>query len=256
MNTVLEIKNVTQYFGGLTALDDINIHIDEGEVVGIIGPNGAGKSTLFNVVTGIYAPASGKVFLSGSDITGYKPYKITQMGFARTFQNIRIFPKMTVLENILMGMHCRRSTNLFEIILHTNKVKAEEKKCLERAYELLHLLGLYNNRYDLPASLPYGAQRKLEITRALATEPKLLLLDEPAAGMNEQETAELLGIVKILQKSGYTIWLIEHDMKFVMNVCERIYVLNHGQMIAHGTPEQIRTNPAVIEAYLGKEENE
>lgn len=252
---LLNITNVTQIFGGLIALTEINLFVERGEIVGIIGPNGAGKSTLFNVITGAYVPTKGKIELDNTNITGFKPFRVTEMGFARTFQNIRLFPRMTVLENVMMGMHCRRKTNLVDILLQTSKKKKEEKECYNRAIEILKLLGLYDVRFSMPISLPYGEQRKLEIARALATEPKLLLLDEPAAGMNEQETKELLEIVKKLKHSGFTILLIEHDMKFVMNICERIYVLNHGELIADGKPEHIRKSKSVIEAYLGKEED-
>jgi branched-chain amino acid transport system ATP-binding protein len=251
---LLNIINVTQIFGGLVALSEINLFVEKGEIVGIIGPNGAGKSTLFNVITGAYDPTRGKIELDGINITGYKPFRVTELGFARTFQNIRLFSRMTVLENVMMGMHCRRKTNLADILLQTPKKRKEEKESYNKAIEILKLLGLYEVRFSMPGSLPYGEQRKLEIARALATEPKLLLLDEPAAGMNEQETEELLEIVKKLKAFGYTILLIEHDMKFVMNICERIYVLNHGELIADGNPEEIRKTKSVIEAYLGKED--
>ncbi|MEA4973809.1 MAG: ABC transporter ATP-binding protein [Candidatus Metalachnospira sp.] len=254
MENILEVSQLTQRFGGLVALSDINIKIHPQEIVGIIGPNGAGKSTLFNVVTGIYTPTEGKIELDGTDISGWKPYKITEKGFSRTFQNIRLFKKMTVLDNVIMGMHCRRKAGLAQIIFSTKGKKEEEKLCRKRAEELLKIMGLEDLKFAMPDSLPYGAQRKLEIARAMATGPKMLMLDEPAAGMNENETAELLGIVKELKNMGYTILLIEHDMKFVMNICERIYVLDHGEMIADGTPGEIRKNPLVLKAYLGSEE--
>ncbi len=251
---VLQVNNVTQRFGGLVALSDVSMEVSEGEIVGIIGPNGAGKTTLFNVITGMYCPTEGKVFLLGKDVTGWKPHEITRAGFSRTFQNIRLFPKMTVLDNVLVGMHTNTKAGLPSVLFNTKAKREEERQMEERAEELLKLLGLFDVRYEMSTSLPYGDQRKLEIARALATQPKLLLLDEPAAGMNEQETGELLEIVAKLKKMNYTVLLIEHDMKFVMNICERIYVLDNGALIADGVPEEIRASQAVIEAYLGKED--
>ncbi len=252
-NKVIEIKGVTQRFGGLTALSNINIYVQKGEILGCIGPNGAGKTTLFNVITGIYAPTEGSVVLCGEDITGGKPYVIAEKGISRTFQNIRLFKKLTVEDNILIGTHTRTSTNLLDAIFKTPKKRREDQRIERQVGEILELLNMSDHRYDIADSLPYGGQRKLEIARALATEPKLLLLDEPAAGMNEQETEELMGIIRKLQAMNYTILLIEHDMNFVMNVCDRIVVLDYGIQIAEGLPEEIKTNPQVIEAYLGKE---
>ncbi|HIV16987.1 MAG TPA: ABC transporter ATP-binding protein [Candidatus Alectryocaccobium stercorigallinarum] len=255
MSSVLEVIGVSQQFGGLKALSDINMHIDKGEIVGIIGPNGAGKTTLFNVVTGMYNPTEGHVKMDGKDITGLKPYIIARHGFARTFQNIRLFPKLSVTDNVILGMHGHTKANLFDCIFSTPKKRREDAECEKKAEEILKMMDLWEDRYELATSLPYGRQRRLEIARALATDPKLLLLDEPAAGMNEQETEDLLNTVKKLQSMGNTILLIEHDMKFVMNICERIYVLNYGELLAEGDPETVRNNPAVIEAYLGKEDD-
>ncbi len=252
-NDILKIEDVTQKFGGLTALSHIRIDIHPGEILGVIGPNGAGKTTLFNLITGIYRPSEGRILLNGKDITGKKPYQIAELGISRTFQNIRLFRKMTVQDNVMAGLHIRTKSNLIDAVFKTGRRKREEKEGEEKAVQILRFMGLDSLRFHLAESLPYGAQRKLEIARALATGPQLLLLDEPAAGMNEQETAELMRIIRKLRDDGYTILLIEHDMKFVMNICHRIYVLDYGVQIAEGVPEEIKTNERVIEAYLGKE---
>ena len=250
----LVVKGLTQKFGGLVALDRVNMEVNVGEIVGVIGPNGAGKTTLFNIITGVYVPTEGEIYLNGKRIDGKKPYEITKMGFARTFQNIRLFKQIPVVDNVKVAMCCRSKCNLLDNILSTKKKKREMEKQEEKAMEILRIMDLQDYKYDMPGSLPYGEQRRLEIARAMATDAAILLLDEPAAGMNEQETADLLVTVRKLKEMGYTIILIEHDMKFVMNICERIYVLNHGELIAQGDPEKIKNDPAVIEAYLGRED--
>lgn len=252
-NEMLKVEHVTQKFGGLTALSEINIRINRGEIVGVIGPNGAGKTTLFNLITGIYTPTEGRICLEGEDITGKKPYRIAEMGISRTFQNIRLFKKLTVMDNVIIGMHSRTKSNLLDAVFKTPRRRREEKAGVQKALECLDFLHLKELRYHLADSLPYGAQRRLEIARCLATSPKVILLDEPAAGMNEQETMELMEIIRKLKKGGYTILLIEHDMKFVMNICDRLYVLDYGVQIAQGLPEEIKNNQKVIEAYLRKE---
>lgn len=253
--SVLKVDHVTQRFGGLVALSDINIEVEKGEIIGIIGPNGAGKTTLFNVVTGIYTPTEGRIYLGDDDITGLKPFEISRAGFARTFQNLRLFGRLSVRDNIIAGMVAKSNVNFFDSLFNTKKKKEFYKEAEKKSEELLHLLDLWPQRYELAKNLPYGSQRRLEIARALATDPKLLLLDEPAAGMNGSETEQLAGIIKKLQAMGQTILLIEHDMKFVMNICERLYVLSYGQLIAKGIPEEVSKNEDVIKAYLGEEDN-
>jgi branched-chain amino acid transport system ATP-binding protein len=239
-------------FGGLTAVSDFSIHVDKDEIVGLIGPNGAGKTTVFNAITGMYIPTHGQVVLEDKDITGKKPHLITAAGIARTFQNIRLFGKMTVLENVIAACWLREKPNLFESILHLPGYIAKEKRSREFALEMLSTVGLLENADDISVSLPYGKQRRLEIVRALATGPKLLLLDEPAAGMNPQESYELMDfIISIQQKFNISILLIEHHMRVVMGICKRMYVLDYGITIAEGTPAEIQKNQKVIDAYLG-----
>lgn len=251
---LLEVKNLTKNFGGLTAVGDVTMELEKGELVGLIGPNGAGKTTLFNLLTGVYEPSEGTVTLDGQLLNGKAPYKIASMGLARTFQNIRLFKDMTVLDNVLVGMSNHHSSHALSAFLRLPKYYSSEAELKEKALELLSIFNLQDDAETLAKNLPYGQQRRLEIVRALATEPKILFLDEPAAGMNPQETSELTQLIRQIKKQfNITIMLIEHDMSLVMEVTERIYVLEYGRLIAHGTPEEIKTNQRVIEAYLGGE---
>lgn len=250
---ILNVDHVTQRFGGLVAVDDVTLHLNKGEIEGIIGPNGAGKTTLFNDITGLTTPTSGTISFKGQDITARKPYEIKELGLARTFQNIRLCSKMTVLENVMVGVHTRTKANIFDVIFRLRRHREAEKQAQEMALQMLELTGIAEHRYDYATSLPYGLQRRLEIARAMASNPEILLFDEPAAGMNEQETQDLMEFIAKVRDMGHTILLIEHDMRLVMNVCERIYVLDHGRLIAEGLPAEIRSSEAVIEAYLGRE---
>ncbi|MDR1863520.1 MAG: ABC transporter ATP-binding protein [Treponema sp.] len=251
---ILSTVKIVMNFGGLVSVNRMDFDLYKGEILGIIGPNGAGKTTFFNVLTGIYKPSLGTVSYHGRDITGKKLHEITALGLARTFQNIRLFPHMTVLETVMLGMHTRTKSGLLDALLRTPRLKKTEKESETKALELLRLTGLDKYRYEYGTSLPYGMQRRLEIARAMASRPEILLLDEPAAGMNEQETSDLSAFIKSLRDMGYTIILIEHDMRLVMDICDRLYVLDHGIMIAQGKPAEISANPQVIEVYLGKEE--
>lgn len=251
---LLEVKHLTKNFGGLTAVGDVTMSLNEGELVGLIGPNGAGKTTLFNLLTGVYEPSEGTVTLDGTLLNGKEPYKIARLGLSRTFQNIRLFKNMTVLDNVLIGFNNHHKPNILASLLRLPKYYQNEAELTEKGLELLRIFDLDGEADTLAKNLPYGKQRRLEIVRALATEPKILFLDEPAAGMNPQETAELTALIrKIKEDFGITIILIEHDMSLVMEVTERIYVLEYGRLIAEGTPEDIKNNKRVIEAYLGGE---
>lgn len=256
---VLDIKSMTMTFGGLKAVDQVNLDVREGEILGLIGPNGAGKTTFFNCLTGIYPPDSGDILLIPSGekphrLNGLKPNRITEKGMARTFQNIRLFQNMTALENIMVGRHCRTRAGVLGAIFKGPHTRAEEKDIVSVSYTLLHNVGLGDFVNEHAKNLPYGAQRRLEIARALATDPFLLLLDEPAAGMNPQETEKLMELIQSIRKSGVSILIIEHDMKLIMRISDRISVLDHGEKIAEGVPEEIRKNEKVINAYLGTED--
>lgn len=248
----LEVTKLGISFGGLRAVDDLSMNIEKGSLVGLIGPNGAGKTTVFNMLTGVYRPTDGGIRLDGKNLVGKKPFEINRLGVARTFQNIRLFSTQSVLDNVMVGLNGQVSYSLAESLLHVGSYRKKEREMTERSMDILKVFDLDKEAYTKASNLPYGKQRKLEIARALATNPKLLLLDEPAAGMNPNETGELMDTIRLVRKKyDVTILLIEHDMKLVQGICEYLYVLNFGSLLAEGTPEQVLNDPAVIKAYLG-----
>ena len=254
MAELLKVDNVSMIFGGLRAVSNFSMYINKGELIGLIGPNGAGKTTAFNMITGVYTPSEGDVYFNGVKSSGKKSYQVTQLGMARTFQNIRLFSELSVIDNVKIAYNMHVTYNLVDAIIRDKKYLNEEDFITQKAMDLLKIFHLEGEANEVAKNLPYGKQRRLEIARALATEPKLLLLDEPAAGMNPQETHELMEMIRwIREKFDLSILLIEHDMSLVMGVCERIYVLEYGMKIAEGTPEEIKHNSRVIEAYLGEE---
>lgn len=250
---LLELHEVSKIFGGLVALNELSFSVEEGSVVGLIGPNGAGKTTVFNCITGNYCPEHGRISFAGRDVTGLRPHALVKLGIARTFQSIRLFGRLPVLENVLAGRHCRLKSGLLASMLHTPAQRREEREAVRRCMEELDFVGLAAHHAEEAGSLSYGNQRLLEIARALASDPHLLILDEPAGGMNDQETVALIDLIGAIRDRGITVLLIEHDMRLVMRICEKLVVLENGCLIAQGEPAVVRANPAVIEAYLGAE---
>lgn len=250
---MLKVENLTLRFGGLVANNDVSMEVKENQIVGLIGPNGAGKTTFFNSISGVYTPNSGRVIFNGTEIQGKRPYKINEIGISRTYQVINLFRKMTVIENVVVGMHSRLHQGFFSSLLKVGVERREERSAYEKAYELLEFVGLGHRAYELAGSLSYGEQRLLEICRGLASDPKLILLDEPAAGMNATEKVELDRLLQKILKRNVSILIIEHDMKLIMGVADYLYVLNYGKKLAEGTPSEIQSNPDVIAAYLGGE---
>lgn len=256
---ILEVTGLTMNFGGIRAIDHLDLDVRPGEIAALIGPNGAGKTTFFNCLTGIYVPTAGEIRLLSPQtgvqtrLNGLKPNRITEKGVARTFQNIRLFPRMTVLENVMIGRHCRTRSSILGAVFRPRGTRQEERETLERSLAILEKVGLAGMAEEFAGNLAYGAQRRLEIARALATEPFLLLLDEPAAGMNPQETADLVELIRCIRDDGHAVLLIEHDMKLVMTLSDRVFVVDYGKKIAQGTPPEIRANADVIKAYLGED---
>jgi branched-chain amino acid transport system ATP-binding protein len=252
VSVILEARGICKYFGGLKAVENVSMRIERGDIFGIIGPNGAGKTTFFNICSGIYAPTRGAIFLDGENITALRSESIARKGLARTFQNIKLFRHMTALENVIIGFHINTKTTMLDALLKNKRYRKDEEFVVERGLQILEQVGLLAYKDTQAGNLAYGIQRKVEIARALATDSKILLLDEPAAGMNPNETRSLMEFIKVLNEQGYTIAVIEHDMKFVMNSCNHILVLNFGEKICEGSPEEVKTNKAVQEAYFGK----
>jgi branched-chain amino acid transport system ATP-binding protein len=252
MSALLQMKEISKSFGGIRAVTNVNLSVEPGKIVSIIGPNGAGKTTVFNCITGFYCPDQGELLFNGENITGQKPHSITVAGVARTFQNIRLFGEMSALENVMVGRFCRTHSGVCGSMLRFPKAIQEDRIAAQHSMDLLKFVGLENEAYSWARNIAYGKQRRLEIARALATNPKIILLDEPAAGMNPTETAEMIALIRKISREKATVLLIEHDMKLVMNISDRIMVLHHGEVLAEGTPSEVRSNPQVIEAYLGK----